>query len=66
MKKVLQQCNAGDVFVTARNSFSVDVDKIDCDYYRYIKNDPEAVSAYRGEYMKQYSWAEFSMITLKK
>ncbi|MCI6022121.1 MAG: response regulator [Clostridia bacterium] len=66
LKKVLQQCNAGDVFVTARNSFSVDVDKIDCDYYRYIKNDPEAVSAYRGEYMKQYSWAEFSMITLKK
>ncbi len=30
---------------------------LDCDLYRFLKNDPAAVNAYRGEYMAEYSWA---------
>ena len=29
------------------------------DAYEYKKNNPNAVHLYRGEYMSQYSWANF-------
>lgn len=32
---------------------------LDCDLYRFMKNDPDAVNAYRGEYMRSYEWAMF-------
>ena len=38
---------------------------VDCDYYRWLAGDPEASKAYRGEYMSQYSWAEFTCGALK-
>lgn len=34
---------------------------IDCDLYDWKKGVPAAINAYRGEYMAQYSWAEFSV-----
>lgn len=27
---------------------------------RMLRGDPEAINAYRGEYMTQYSWAELT------
>ena len=32
----------------------------DCDLYRFLKNDPAAVNAYRGDYMPEYPWAIFN------
>ena len=61
IRKTLRECSAEDVFITKRNQFSIDPGEIDCDYYRFLENDAEAVNKYRGEYMMQYSWAEFSM-----
>lgn len=53
---------AGDVFIKRRNGCYVDVDKIDCDAYAYKLDDPDAVRAYRGEYMAQYPWATFDFV----
>lgn len=33
---------------------------LNCDLYSFLKNDPEAVNAYRGEYMEEYPWAVFN------
>ena len=33
---------------------------LDCDFYRFLRGDPCAVNAYRGEYMSDYSWASFT------
>lgn len=30
---------------------------LDCDLYRFLEGDAEAVNAYRGEYMRDYPWA---------
>ncbi len=59
LKEALKAANADDVFVNRRNAYSVDPEKLDCDSYAYKRNDPDAVRAYRGEYMAQYSWAMF-------
>lgn len=46
------------LLVRRRNSFCIDTSLLECDMYRFIKADADAVNAYRGEYMRQYSWAE--------
>ena len=32
-------------------------EQIDCDLYRFLSGEADAVNAYRGEYMSSYSWA---------
>lgn len=59
LKKTLNACDALDVLVVKRNQFSIATDKVDCDYYRFLQRDAAAVNEYRGEFMNQYSWAEF-------
>lgn len=55
-----------DIIVKSYNSIAVDVNKVDCDYYRFLKMDPIAINYYTGEYMNQYSWAEFTAAYLDK
>ena len=59
IQTTLKEAGAEDVFIKRRNECYIDVDKIDCDAYEYKKNNPNAVRAYRGEYMIQYPWAFF-------
>ena len=35
-------------------------EEVDCDLYSFLRGDPQAVRAYRGEYMNEYSWANFT------
>jgi hypothetical protein len=37
----------------------VDPDKIKCDAFDYEKGIVSAINSFRGEYMSNYSWAEF-------
>ncbi len=32
--------------------------KVECDLYRILDGNQEAIRLYSGEYMRQYSWAE--------
>ncbi|MEG2929865.1 MAG: response regulator [Oscillospiraceae bacterium] len=43
-----------------RGIMAVSPDQIACDYYNWMQGDIEAINAYRGEYMSQYSWGEFT------
>lgn len=43
---------------------AIRADMVDCDYYRMLDGDMAAVNAYRGEYMRQYTWAELTAGTL--
>ncbi len=44
-----------------RGVMAIVPDEISCDYYNWIDGDPQAINAYRGEYMSQYSWGEFTL-----
>ena len=60
LSAVLRSIGMGDVLLKKRGQLAVDRDKLDCDYYRMRDGDSASVNAYRGEYMKQYSWAELT------
>ncbi len=59
MNKSLKKVGAGDAIVKSYNALAVDVDKLDCDYYRFRELDAGAVNAYQNEYMSQYYWGDF-------
>lgn len=58
--------DCGGVIVQQRGKLAVDPAEVDCDYYDWKAGKGAAVHFYRGEYMAQYTWAEFSQDEFKK
>ena len=55
LRQTLKAVGMEDIFQRNNYLYSVNPDKIDCDYFSYLKTGkPE----FHGEYMYQYSWAE--------
>ena len=61
LKRTLSEIGAYNIVIRRRDSIGIDPTLLDCDYYRFLKGDIQAVNAFRGEYMKQYSWAESTL-----
>ncbi len=59
IQSTLRDAGADDVFIRRHSECSIDPERVDCDAYEYKKGNPEAIRAYRGEYMMQYSWPIF-------
>ena len=60
LKTTLRQIGMEEVLIRERRQMAIRRDKVDCDYYRMLDGDREAISAFHGEYMKDYSWAELT------
>lgn len=58
MMQTLKRFNAEDVISKNYNSLAVNINLVDCDFYRFARKDKDAVNSYLGEFMRQYSWAE--------
>ena len=55
LRQSLETAGAEEIFERNNYYYSINPEKLDCDYYAYLKTGkPE----FRGEYMSQYSWAE--------
>ena len=59
MIKSLKDVGAESVIVRSYNALAVNVELLDCDYYRFKQLDAGAINRYEMEYMNQYSWADF-------
>ena len=64
LKSTLDHIGMSDILIKRRATLAINADKIDCDYYRMLSGDMDAVNAFRGEYMTDYSWAELTTGTL--
>ena len=55
LRQTLEAIGVGDVFERHNYLYSINPEKINCDYFSHLKTGkPE----FLGEYMSQYSWAE--------
>ena len=55
LRQSLEAIGMDEIFERNNYFYSINPEKLDCDYYSYLKTgNPE----FRGEYMSQYSWAE--------
>ncbi len=60
----LKKMDVVSVLVIQHGRLGVIPDLIDCDYYDMLAGKDEAIAKYAGEYMNQYSWAEYTNAVL--
>ena len=61
LKGTLSEIGVNNIVIRRRDTIGIDPTFLDCDYYCFLKGDIQAINAFRGEYMKQYSWAESTL-----
>lgn len=66
LMQTLKEIGAENIVIKKYNSMAIDINLVDCDYYRFARLDDSAVNSYAGEFMSQYSWAEFAIGYLEK
>lgn len=54
----LKAVGADGMIIKSWGHLAADTSKFTCDAYEYREGSPKAISAFTGEYMSNYSWAE--------
>lgn len=66
LTRTLEAAGAGDVLIKQRGYLAVVPDALSCDLFDVAKGDASAMNNYMGEFMAQYSWAEFGNAYLER
>ncbi|MBQ6154205.1 MAG: response regulator [Ruminococcus sp.] len=64
LRNTLSSIGMEAVFIRKHNQWAIRKDLLDCDYYRLLDGETDAVNAYRGDYMEQYTWSELTAARL--
>ncbi|MPM53665.1 hypothetical protein SDC9_100434 [bioreactor metagenome] len=64
LKENLKSSGIEDILLRTKDGRCLDRDMFDCDYYRFLNGDADAVKSFTGEYMTNYSWGEFTLAGL--
>lgn len=62
----LEKNGCGDVIETSWGKMGLNLNKVECDYYQWLSGVASGINAYHGEFMGQYSWAEFVNASLQE
>ena len=62
----LKAIGADSVLQRSYGTIKLDITKVACDWYEYLVNKENSELNYKGEFMKQYSWAEVENGNLSK
>ena len=54
----LKEAGIDDIIVSEGRKKYIRMDQVECDLYRILSGDADAVKRYTGEYLREYSWAE--------
>ena len=66
LTRALKAAGAGDALIKQSGYLAVAPERLSCDLYEFFAAAPEAVNSYMGEFMSQYSWAEFTNAYLEE
>ena len=58
LRTTLKRIGQEDILIRKSGLLAIKRDSIDCDYFRMLDGDMAAVNSFRGEYMKQFAWAQ--------
>lgn len=65
LRATLRELGLEDILIRERRQLAIRRDRVDCDYYRMLQGDVEAINAFNGTYMPEYSWAEMTAERLR-
>lgn len=54
----LADCGLSDILERDRGSVRLRTEKIDSDYYRFLRGNPEAILRFQGKFLSEYPWSE--------
>ncbi len=57
LRDTLEEYGISDIFEIESGLMRIVPEKLDCDLYRFLDDDEDAINSFRGEYMSSYSWA---------
>lgn len=57
----LKDVSYDNIIIKKRGMVAIDKSKLSCDYYQWLDNSTIYKHKFNGEYMSQYSWAEFTL-----
>jgi two-component SAPR family response regulator len=60
LRSTLKNAGIESILIKTWNNLAIDVSKVKCDSYDFEKGDLIAINSFHGEYMSNYSWAEFT------
>lgn len=66
LKRDLKRAGIEDIYVKTWNHLAIDCSKVRCDAFDFFKGNVLVINSYHGEYMENYSWAEFSKNRFEK
>ncbi len=66
LKTTLAENGVGEIFEMNSGELRVNPHLLDCDLYRLLKGDIQAINSYRGEYMTNYCWANMTEAFIDK
>ncbi|MBO4799038.1 MAG: response regulator [Lachnospiraceae bacterium] len=64
LRTTLRKIGMEDVIIRDHRELAIRRELVDCDYYSMLEGDRNALKAYRGKYMEDYSWAELTNANL--
>lgn len=64
--ETLEKYGLKDAVSRQRGRIAIIPEKIQCDYFDWLTGKSTGINAYRGEYMNQYTWSEFTHGDLEK
>jgi len=64
LRRTLSSCGHEDLLTKRYGALGVVAEMIDCDYYDYLRGDPQTIANWNGLYMEQYPWAEMTKVAL--
>lgn len=56
----LERFDCREIIESTRGKLRIRIEQVKCDYFDWCQGKSYAINQYRGEYMTQYSWAEFT------
>ena len=66
LKNTLEEAGIEEILINNHGVRSINTELITCDYYEYMKGNPDYTSLFLGNYMANYSWAEATLALLTK
>ena len=63
--KSLKEIGMDRLLIRERRHIGIRREGLNCDYYRMLEGDMDAVNTCRGAYMPEYSWAELTNARLQ-
>ena len=64
LNRTLEQYGIGDIIINSHGTRSLDIAKVECDYFGLLKGDAKYRSKFSDAYMSNYSWAEETLASL--